>query len=62
MSEKVAIKVYVKTKYVGSQDETYIELDRDEYDSMTEEEVENMCRDEMFEMLEWGYRVGEGVS
>lgn len=57
MSEKVKIRVYASTNRVGSKNETTIEIDAEEYAGMSEEAIEETCREVMFEMIEWGYEV-----
>lgn len=59
MSEKVKIKVFVGTNRVGSKTERTVEVDRDEYDEMGDEEVEEMCKEIMYEMISWDFEVVE---
>lgn len=57
MSEKVKINVYVSTSRVGSKNETTIEIDSEEYVEMDDFEIEEMCREVMFDLIAWGFEV-----
>jgi len=46
------ITVYVELGLVGCRRESTIEVDDDAMD----DEIEEMARDEMFNMIEWGWR------
>ena len=45
------VKVYVSLDLVGCKQETEIEVE----DDCSEKEIEEMARDAMYEMIEWGY-------
>lgn len=47
------IKVYVSTNIVGSEREEEFEID----DGLSEEKIEEIAREAMFEMIEWGFEV-----
>jgi hypothetical protein len=55
MTDPIKITVYVETNKVGSRCEDEIEFDCDEWESMTEAEQDEACRDAAFNMLEWGW-------
>ena len=59
MSDVVKVKVWVKTDIVNSTCEDVIELDREEWESMTEDQREDFCRDVVWNMAEWGYEADE---
>lgn len=56
MADTVKVTVFIRTNNVGSMCEDVIEFDRDEWESMTEEEREEVCRNTAFNMGEWGWR------
>jgi hypothetical protein len=49
------IKVWVATGKVGSNCESTIEVDANDWHEMCEEEQEELCQQAMFEMIEWGW-------
>jgi len=56
------VKVYVSLDLVGCKQETEIEVEDDcsekeieVEDDCSEKEIEEMARDAMYEMIEWGY-------
>lgn len=53
---KRIVKGYVETNKVGSMSEFEFEIDGD----YTDEEIEELARDAMFEHIEWNYEVLEG--
>lgn len=55
MDEKVKIQIWVRTGYVGSIREHEFEVDKHEWKGMTEDEKNDMCFEEMLELIEWGY-------
>lgn len=59
MSGKVKIKVFVSTNKAGSKTERIIEIDRDEYDEMGAEDMEEMCKEVMSDMISWDFEVVE---
>lgn len=50
------VKGRVETNKVGSMSEFEFEVD----DDCTDEEIEELARDAMFEHIEWNYEVAEG--
>lgn len=55
MSDTIKIRVYVGTKFVGSEDEQIVEVDREEWEDMSDSQQEKYMREIMFEMISWGY-------
>jgi hypothetical protein len=55
MVETVKIRVYISTNRVGSECSDEIEFDREEWESMSEDEREDACRDAAFNWMEWGW-------
>lgn len=55
--DDIEVVVYVRTDMVGSKVETTISFDRDEWESMSNKERDDACRDEMFKLISWGYEV-----
>jgi catalase len=55
MSDMVKIRVHISTNKVGSECEDYFEVERDVWESMTEEEKEEICQQAAFNYLEWGW-------
>jgi len=49
------ITVSVRTNKVGSNSEREFEVEDEDWNSATEEEREEWCRDVMFDMIEWNY-------
>lgn len=56
MSEQVRVKVTVCTKKIGSECEDEIEFDREDWDSMSEQEREQACFESVWNMAEWNWR------
>ena len=48
-------RVYVSTNKVGSESETDLEIDDEDFKNMSEKEFEDQMREVMFEMIEWNY-------
>lgn len=55
--DDVEIIVSVSTNKVGSKCEETIAFDREDWESMSEQEQEEVCRDEIFQMIEWNYEI-----
>lgn len=53
MSDTVKIKVSVRTDKVGSKCTDTFEVERDEWDSMSDADKEAICRDVAFNYFEW---------
>jgi hypothetical protein len=49
----VKIKIKISTNKVGSECETTLEFDRDVWESMTDDEKDDECRDAAFEYIDW---------
>lgn len=49
------LRVTVKTRNVGSQVTTLIEIDREQWNDMSESEREEFMLESMFELIEWNY-------
>lgn len=54
-TDKITIRVYARTSKIGSDSSTELEFDREEWESMSEEEREDSAREAMFELIEWGF-------
>jgi len=55
MNDTVKITVWVATNKVGSKCELELEVDRDGWESMTEDERDDAAREAVWEMAEWGW-------
>lgn len=55
MSDKIEIKITVRTDRVGSEDERVVEFDREEWQDMDEMERKEACLEIMIEMVQWDY-------
>lgn len=51
------ILVRVRTDKVGSDCKAEIEVDAEEWEDMNAQERDELCRNTVFEMIEWGYEV-----
>lgn len=49
------ITVWAKTNKVGSESETSFEIDKEEWDNMSEEDREDLCREHLENIIEWGW-------
>lgn len=56
MSNKIKIEYNIKTDIYGSDCSDVLEFDRQEWESMSEEEQEEIMSDAAFERIEWDYR------
>ncbi|VVE34002.1 DUF7167 family protein [Pandoraea commovens] len=56
------IEVWIRTNKIGSNCDASFEIDDAEWESMTEEEREDMCKDAAFSYLEWGWEAEERKS
>lgn len=54
---KITIIVYAETAYIGSRATAEIEVDKDEWEAMSEEEREDFVADTQSELIETGYYV-----
>lgn len=59
MGDTVKVKVWISTNKVGSKCEDTIEIDREEWESMTDDEKDDACQDAAFNHLDWGWKVIE---
>lgn len=55
MGEQIKIKVWIRTNKVGSKCEDTIEFDKEDWESMSDDEKEEVCRDTAFNMGDWGF-------
>jgi hypothetical protein len=55
MGDTVKIMVSISTQKVGSECVDEIEFDRDAWESMTDDEKEEACREAAFNMIEWNW-------
>lgn len=55
----IRVKVWIETDKVGSKCIDYLEYDEEEWESMSERERDEDCREVAFQMGEWGYQVEE---
>lgn len=53
MSDIVKIKVSISTQKVGSECVYEIEVEREAWDAMSDEEKDEVCREAAFSMMEW---------
>jgi hypothetical protein len=57
---KIKVRIHAETWTVGSRQERTIEVDAEEWEDMTPEERDELCREAMFgSLVEWGYEVVE---
>lgn len=59
MADQITVKVFIRTNKVGSECRDSFEVDREEWESMTDEDKDEMARDAAFNYLDWGYEVEE---
>ena len=57
MTDEITILISVRTQMQGSQVETELSLDRKNWNAMTSNEKEDECRDAMFDLIEWNWRI-----
>lgn len=55
MSDTIKIRVWVSTNKVGSMCEDFLEVDRAEWEAMSETEKDEMAMDVRNNMTEWSY-------
>lgn len=55
MKDTIRIVVHVQTNLIKSRTEATIEIPRDEWEDMDDDERDDYLKDEMFNMIEWGY-------
>lgn len=62
MSESDIVKVswYIATNKVGSECRGVAEFDREEWESMSDSEKEEVVQEVAFEWMEWSWEVVEG--
>lgn len=53
------ITVYVSTDKIGSGCNTEIEVDAKEWEEADSKERDEICKEAMFDMIEWGYEPSE---
>ena len=59
MTKKLKIVVNVSNDLVGCKTSKSFLIDAEEWEEMTGRDREEMCRDVMFEMIDWGYEARE---
>ena len=59
MGDTVKVQVWISTNKVGSKCEDTAEFDREEWESMTDDEKDDLCKDTAFNNMDWGWRVIE---
>jgi hypothetical protein len=52
----MTVYVSIRTNNVGSECETEFEIDEQEWNSMTSDEREEMCKGYAFDMMEWNFK------
>lgn len=55
--ENIKIKVSVSTNKVKSLCESFVSIEAEDWNEMSEDEREEFCRDEMFQMIDWNYEI-----
>lgn len=55
MSDTVKIRVWLRTDKVGSKCEEIVEFEGDDWESLSDHERDEECREIAFGMGEWGY-------
>ena len=53
------VRVWIQTDRVGSKVEEIVEVDDEEWTSMSEDEREEFCRNVAFNKMDWGWSVSE---
>lgn len=59
MGDTVKVKVWVHTNKIGSECHDIVEFDREEWESMTDDEKDDICKDAAFNNMDWGWKVTE---
>ena len=59
MGDTVKVQVWNSTNKVGSECKDTIEIDREEWEAMTDDEKDDACQDAAFNYLDWGWKVIE---
>ncbi len=57
MSDMIVIEVSVSTNRVGSRCSSEFEVDEQEWAGMSEDEKEETWREDMYDLIEWNYRI-----
>jgi len=55
MKDIVKIKVWISTNKVGSECSDVVEFDREEWESMSDKDKEDVLQDAAFNYMEWGW-------
>lgn len=55
MDNMIRVKITIRTNKVGSESKTEMEFDAADWNSMTNSEREEVCREAAFEMIEWNF-------
>ena len=57
MAENITVQVHVRTDLVNSQVETTFTIDKDDWEEYEECDKQEICKDYMYALIEWGYKV-----
>ena len=57
MNDEIEITVYVNVGLVGCAKEETFTMSRQDWEGMDESEQEEICKEVMFDMIEWYYEV-----
>jgi hypothetical protein len=55
MSDTVLVRVWVATRKVGSECDTVIDFEKEDWEGMSDNEKDEACKETMWEMCDWGY-------
>lgn len=53
------ITVWAQTNKVASKSETFFDIDEKEWNEMTEDDREDLCREYLPQVIEWGWKEAE---
>lgn len=59
MSDFIKVKVYISTQKVGSECADEFDIEKDYWESLSEDEKEDMCKEVAFSMMEWNFEIDE---
>jgi hypothetical protein len=55
----IKVRIHARTWKLDSHDERIVEVDADEWADMSQEERNEFCREELFNVIEWGWDTPE---
>jgi hypothetical protein len=55
MSDTVKVRVYISTNKVGSECSDVVEFEREDWNSMSDQDKEDALQDTAFSYMEWGW-------